>query len=145
MPHQRRRTTDPLRLRSWARAVGAATIVSAALAGLPAAAQAADGHESDLRSRLEKSQWLSSFEVPGVAVAQIRDGAVSWSKGYGTADTTTGSPVTADTVFRVGSISKSVTAWGVMRLVEQGRIDLDAPVETYLTRWHLPDSPFAST
>ena len=51
-------------------------------------------------------------------------------------------PVTPDTVFQVGSISKPVTAWGVMRLVQQGKLDLDAPVDRYLTRWHLPPSPF---
>jgi len=44
----------------------------------------------------------------------------------------------------VGSISKSVAAWGVMRLVETGRMDLDAPVESYPTRWHLPPSEFDS-
>jgi CubicO group peptidase (beta-lactamase class C family) len=38
----------------------------------------------------------------------------------------------------MGSISKTLTAWGVMRLVEAGRVDLDAPVDRYLTRWHLP-------
>jgi CubicO group peptidase (beta-lactamase class C family) len=51
-------------------------------------------------------------------------------------------PVTPDTVFQVGSISKSVTAWGVMRLVQQHKLDLDAPVERYLTRWHLPHTAF---
>lgn len=111
---------------------------------MPATAHAADDKTADMVNRLEHSNWLSTFEVPGVAVVQIRGGAVTWSKGYGTTNTTSGVPVTADTVFRVGSITKSVTAWGVMRLVEQRRMDLDAPVESYLTRWHLPASPFDS-
>ena len=72
----------------------------------------------------------------------VRDGQLTWSKGHGQADTARGAAVTPDTVFRVGSISKSVTAWGVLRLVQQGKLDLDAPVERYLTRWHLPRSPF---
>ena len=67
---------------------------------------------------------------------------MTWSKGYGRADTSRGVPVTPDTVFEVGSISKPVTAWGVMRLVQQGKLDLDAPVDRYLTRWHLPPAPF---
>jgi CubicO group peptidase (beta-lactamase class C family) len=46
--------------------------------------------------------------------------------------------MTKRSVFEVASISKSVTAWGVMRLVEQGRVELDAPVWRYLTRWKLP-------
>ncbi len=54
---------------------------------------------------------------------------MTWSKGYGRADTSRGVPVTPDTVFEVGSISKPVTAWGVMRLVQQGKLDLDAPVD----------------
>jgi CubicO group peptidase (beta-lactamase class C family) len=142
MPHRRSRISGPLPLRRLAGAVGAAVVLTAAQAGLPAGAEAADGVATDLADILEDSRWLSTFEVPGVAVVQVRGGAVTWSQGYGTTDTTSGVPVTADTVFRVGSITKSVTAWGVMRLVEQGRMDLDAPVESYLTRWHLPASGF---
>jgi CubicO group peptidase (beta-lactamase class C family) len=50
--------------------------------------------------------------------------------------------VDRDTVFQVASLSKWVTAWGVMTLVEQGRLDLDAPVSRYLTRWALPETGF---
>ena len=45
-------------------------------------------------------------------------------------------------VFIVASVSKWVSAWGIFRLVEEGRIDLDAPIEDYLTRWHLPESKY---
>lgn len=53
-----------------------------------------------------------------------------------------GRPVDQDSLFQVASVSKWLTAWGVMTLVEQGRIDLDAPVSRYLTRWRLPESAF---
>jgi len=53
-----------------------------------------------------------------------------------------GVPVNRDTQFQVASLSKWVAAWGVMTLVEKGRIDLDAPVSRYLTRWHLPEGEF---
>lgn len=53
-----------------------------------------------------------------------------------------GSPVSGETLFQVASLSKWVTAWGVMRLVDEGVLDLDAPVSRYLTRWRLPDSPY---
>lgn len=53
-----------------------------------------------------------------------------------------GRSIDRDTVFSTASFSKWITALGVMRLVELGRIDLDAPVSRYLTRWKLPDSPF---
>jgi len=53
-----------------------------------------------------------------------------------------GKPVNGDTLFQMASISKWVTSWGVMKLVEQGRISLDAPVNDYLSRWQLPDSEY---
>jgi len=53
-----------------------------------------------------------------------------------------GRPVDAQSLFQVASMSKWLTAWGVMRLVESGRIDLDAPVSRYLHRWKLPPSAF---
>ena len=53
-----------------------------------------------------------------------------------------GDPVDRNTVFQVASLSKWITAWGVMALVEEGRFHLDAPVSTYLTRWALPESDF---
>jgi CubicO group peptidase (beta-lactamase class C family) len=53
-----------------------------------------------------------------------------------------GEPVDVDTLFQLASLSKWITAWGVMSLVEQGRIDLDAPVSRYLTRFQLPASEF---
>ena len=51
-------------------------------------------------------------------------------------------PVDTSTVFQVASLSKWITAWGVMALVDDGKLDLDAPVGTYLTRWELPESEF---
>ena len=56
--------------------------------------------------------------------------------------TSVGQPVDRDTLFQVASMSKWITAWGVMTLVEAGKLDLDAPVSTYLTRWSLPKSEF---
>lgn len=53
-----------------------------------------------------------------------------------------GQPVDRNTVFQVSSLSKWVSAFGVMTLVEQGKLDLDTPVEKYLTRWKLPDGEF---
>lgn len=83
--------------------------------------------------------YLEAFATPGAAVAVIEDGAIVFRAGYGRADES-GTPVTPETGFNVGSISKTVTAWGVMRLVEAGAIELDAPVSRYLTRWSPPPS-----
>jgi CubicO group peptidase (beta-lactamase class C family) len=85
---------------------------------------------------------LKEFAVPGVAVALIQKGEVAWARGYGFANVATAKPITPETVFNVGSLSKMATAWGVMRLVEEGKVDLDRPVDSYLKRWHLPSSSF---
>jgi CubicO group peptidase (beta-lactamase class C family) len=85
---------------------------------------------------------LKEFAVSGAAVALIRNGEVTWMQGFGVADDESGRPVTPETVFNVGSISKTVTAWGVLRLVDRGAVDLDRPALTYLKRWRLPASSF---
>ncbi len=86
---------------------------------------------------------LERHNVVGAAVAIVEEGAAIWAKGFGVADAE--DPViAAETIFNAGSISKTVTAWGVMNLVEQGKLDLDRPVAAFLSRWRLPDSAFDS-
>jgi CubicO group peptidase (beta-lactamase class C family) len=85
---------------------------------------------------------LDKYKTTGAAIALIQNGEVVWMKGYGFADKEKGIKVTPNTVFQAASISKPVTAWAIMKLVEDGKLNLDAPVENYLTRWHLPSSEF---
>ena len=87
-------------------------------------------------------QAMATSTTPGLAVALVHHGQAVWLAGYGVADRTTGEPVTAATRFQAASLSKPVTAWGVLRLVERGRIGLDEPVVGRLPRWRLPPSPF---
>jgi CubicO group peptidase (beta-lactamase class C family) len=87
-------------------------------------------------------QLMKRFQVPGVGVAVIHDLQIHWEKGYGVADVATGAPVAPDTVFQAASISKPVTAVATMRLVQRGKLDLDANVEGYLRSWKVPDSEF---
>jgi CubicO group peptidase (beta-lactamase class C family) len=87
-------------------------------------------------------QAMATSTAPGLAVALVHHGQLAWAKGYGLADRATRKPVTAATRFQAASLSKPVTAWGVLRLVEQGRIGLDEPVIGHLRRWHPPPSPF---
>jgi CubicO group peptidase (beta-lactamase class C family) len=87
-------------------------------------------------------QALASSTTPGLAVALVHHGRLVWAAGYGVADRTTGQPVTATTRFQAASLSKPVTAWGVLRLVESGRIGLDEPIVGHLRRWRPPASPF---
>jgi CubicO group peptidase (beta-lactamase class C family) len=87
-------------------------------------------------------QALAISATPGLAVALVHHGQVVWAAGYGVADRTAGQPVTAATRFQAASLSKPVTAWGVLRLVERGRIGLDEPIVGRLRRWRPPPSPF---
>ena len=87
---------------------------------------------------------LHDFSVPGAAVAIIDNGEIVIQKGYGYADVEKQVEVTAQTGFNIASISKTVAAWGVMKLVKSGKIDLDAPAENYLTRWQFPESDYDS-
>ena len=118
------------------------TVAGALLVAGPVPAQGQDVPDDELYYEIEQIGWdlTDRFRVPGVAVACVRDGAIAWTLGCGYADVASETPVTGDTVFNIGSISKSVAAWRLMQLVESGAVDLDAPVETYLTRWELPPS-----
>ena len=87
-------------------------------------------------------QATATSTTPGLSVALVHHGQVVWAAGYGVADRTTGQPVTAATRFQAASLSKPVTAWGMLRLVERGRIGLDEPIVGRLRRWRLPPSPF---
>jgi CubicO group peptidase (beta-lactamase class C family) len=89
-------------------------------------------------------QLLHDFTVPGAAIAIIENGEIVLQKGYGFSDLEKEVKVNTETGFNIGSISKTIAAWGVMKLVHEGKVDLDAPAETYLTRWHLPESEYDS-
>jgi CubicO group peptidase (beta-lactamase class C family) len=70
--------------------------------------------------------------VPGMQVATIRRGRISSIQSFGVRDVASGAPVTDDTVFEAASLGKPLFAYGVLRLVSAGRMDLDAPVGRYL-------------
>ncbi len=92
----------------------------------------------DTRAFMDAAIELVDSAHSGNAVfALIEGGSV-----YDEHTASVGDPVDRDTVFQVASLSKWITAWGVMALVEEGEIDLDAPVSTYLSRWTLPESGF---
>ena len=82
------------------------------------------------------AQMFAAGHVPGASVAIVENGQVTFAKGYGLADVAAKIPATADTPFRAGSISKSITSIAVMTLVEQHRLDLNAPLATLLPDVH---------
>jgi CubicO group peptidase (beta-lactamase class C family) len=80
---------------------------------------------------------LNHHPAVGLAVAVVGDGRPESFYGHGVADIASNTPITKDTVFRIGSITKTVTAIAVMQLCEQGLVDLDAPAEDYLRAYEL--------
>ena len=88
---------------------------------------------------------MQHYGVPGLSIAVIYNSQVMWTKAYGVVDRASQVPVTTRTMFQAASISKAVTAYGALRLVEQGRLHLDGNVNNELHTWHLPDNTFTQT
>ncbi len=86
------------------------------------------------------AERMDRWNVEGVSVAVVQDGEVRWAKAWGLADREEGVPATTETLFQAGSISKPVAATGALRLVEEGVLALDEPINAYLTSWKLPDN-----
>ncbi|MEE4637970.1 MAG: serine hydrolase [Wenzhouxiangella sp.] len=104
---------------------------------LPAGAQALEADESaspQTRVELERAvtEILESSTIPGASMVVIENGAIAWVQHYGVMDRESGRAVTDDTVFRAGSISKSLTSIAAMMLVEGGALTLDAQVREFV-------------
>jgi serine beta-lactamase-like protein LACTB len=99
-------------------------------ASAPVRAQVRTDSAAIARAREIVRARMDSF--PGLAVAVAVDGRMVWSEGFGWADLEQHVPVTPATEFRIGSISKSLTSAAVGLLVQEGKLDLDAPVQRYV-------------
>lgn len=84
--------------------------------------------------KLEKDipNLMKAADVPGVSATLVRDGKIVWSKGFGFSNAETKQLVTNETIFEAASLSKVVFAYGVLKLVETGKLDLDVPLNKYL-------------
>ncbi len=106
--------------------------------------------EQDLRTPLEGAAGpesakslqarMAELRIPGVSIAVFDEGRIIWAKGYGVRDTETGEPVDSQTLFQAASISKPVSAVGMFRLLERGKVLLDADVNTMLRSWAIPQN-----
>ena len=84
---------------------------------------------------------MGAYHIPGATISVVKDGELFFAKGYGYADLESRKPVIAnETLFRVGSVSKLLTWTAVMQLAEQGKLDLNVDVNTYLTDFKIPDT-----
>ena len=117
---------------------GGAPPVAAQSSGDPATAPAAMApaplHYAEVveEARARVRADLAARGYPGIAIAVAVDGETVWSEGFGYANLEHRVPMQPAVKFRVGSISKSLTAAAVARLVEDGRLDLDAPIQKYV-------------
>lgn len=84
---------------------------------------------------------MADKDLPALSIALVDDQRLVWARGFGFADPELEVPATADTVYRVGSVSKLFTDIALMQLAEQGKVDLDAPVSRYLQDFR-PYNPF---
>jgi CubicO group peptidase (beta-lactamase class C family) len=90
------------------------------------------------------AERMEHHNVPAVSIAVFNDGKIEWARAYGTADVETGRPVTERTLFQAASISKPVAATGMLTLVEEGVLDLDTDVNTWLKSWQVPANDYQS-
>ena len=85
---------------------------------------------------------LAHHHCPGAGMAVMHDGALDWADGFGVREEGRPEPCTVDTVFMAASCSKPVTAVLVLQQVERGVLNLDAPLNSFLRRWQIPENDF---
>ena len=84
-------------------------------------------------------QRMTEMHVPGVSIAVVHNGVIEWAKGFGVTESG-GKPITADTLFQAGSISKPLAAMAALRLVQQGKLSFDSDVNQPLKSWKIPNA-----
>jgi CubicO group peptidase (beta-lactamase class C family) len=89
------------------------------------------------------SERMAELHVPGVSIAVIHNGLIEWARGFGVKQVG-GEPVTADTLFQAGSISKPLAALAALDLVQEKKLSLDADVNSELVSWKIPASAAAN-
>lgn len=135
--------------RPWTTALRLALLLSVACAAIMAqAAQVLGAQTADTFAEIDRGfdEYRLDAHVPGLIYGVVIDGRLAHVKGFGVQDLETHRPVTAETLFRIASMTKSFTALSILKLRDEGRLSLDAPVETYIPEvrgWQYPteDSP----
>ena len=116
---------------------------------LSVAAQSLPDAHSGYQEAVEKSrEWIRNLmeeeNIPGVSVAVMKDGVVVWAEGFGFADLEQGVPITPLTKMRIGSVSKSITSAGMGILMDEEKLDIDAPIQQYLPQFPEKDHPITT-
>lgn len=90
------------------------------------------------------TERMAHHRVPGVSIAVVDGGRIVWASGFGVREAGSADLVTASTLFQAASVSKVIAATATLRLADQGRLDLDADVNGYLTSWKVPENRFTA-
>jgi CubicO group peptidase (beta-lactamase class C family) len=85
---------------------------------------------------------LAHYDCPSVSVAVVENGEIAWAHAFGLQEKGDPRPADPDTLYSGASISKPIAAALALQLVDQGKLDLDAPVNGYLKSWQIPESEF---
>ncbi|MBA2113556.1 serine hydrolase domain-containing protein [Bremerella alba] len=117
-----------------------ATILSFAIS-LPLLSEMPKWQQASERLDSLTPKLLQQHQVPGASIALIEHGEIIWAKAYGVTNALTQEPVTVETVFEACSMSKPVFTYAVLKLVEQGKLELDRPLVDYMEKPYLSDEP----
>ncbi len=137
---------NPARPGGFARLAGQLLVLAITLA-LSASAFAQEAALSEAkRVKIEQAiaKFMAANQAPGVSAAVVEDGKYAWSAGFGMADLEGFVPATSQTLYRLASVSKSLTAVGTMELWERGKLDLDAPVQKYCPAFPQKEAPITT-
>lgn len=135
--------------KGWAHCIstGLSLLLLAAVGAICGTCTAQDsGFSPEKRVQIESAvgRFMAATSAPGISVAVVEDAQPVWSAGFGMADLENFVPVTPQTLFRLGSISKPLTAVAALELWERGKLDLDAPVQRYCPRFPQTDAPITT-
>jgi len=139
--HNDRSGKVPLRILTRGVTAGASAAAGAGGDAQPAPATAAEPQKKDPLAGFD--EWVEAlrkeWKIPGIAVAIVKDGQIVQVKGYGLRNVEKNLPVTADTLFAIGSNTKAFTAAGLSLLVAEGKLDWDKPIREYIPSFKMWD------
>jgi CubicO group peptidase (beta-lactamase class C family) len=101
-----------------------------------------DPDSSQLANPKTLAERMEHYKIPGLSIAVVNNNEIEWTKAYGIMNVNTGAPVTIETIFEAGSVSKLITTVMTLQFVQKGLIELDKNVNNYLKSWQVPENEF---
>jgi CubicO group peptidase (beta-lactamase class C family) len=97
--------------------------------------------KTDTQSKVTLNDEMKRMNIPGISITVIDNYKIAWAKGYGTRIAGVDSQLNTETMFQSGSTTKVLMGMTILKLVQEGRLDLDADINQYLTSWKMPQHP----